>query len=237
MDDTLIQTQLHAAVASYVMPTQARDIINSGEVLVICGVTAAGKNAVSDYLVSHGNFAHVVSHTTREPRENHGVLEQNGREYWFVEPAQMLQMIHEQRFIEAKAIHGSTCYGTSIQAVEYVMQMGKRPIMEIDVQGVLDLMSAAPKLQPLFILPPSYEVWMERLGTRGNISDGEKERRLRSASMELETALDHLNFIFIVNEEKELTAAEIIRGVDSSTYTQSQNRTLAKELLETIRNS
>lgn len=238
MEDTAKQTltKLHALVASYSMPDIASQLIGSGEVTVLCGVTASGKNTIANYLVDHGNYSHVVSHTTRQPRENHGILEQNGVEYWFVNPAQMLELVAQHAFIEVKAIHGETCYGTSISSVKQVIDAGKHPVMEIDVQGVLELTEAVPKLRPLFILPPSFDVWMERLGTRGFLSDGERERRLRSASMEIETALDHPAFILTVNHEVELTAAEIISGVDSSPDSQAEHRILAESLLESIRN-
>ena len=229
-------TALHGIVASYQMPDAAKTILGSGEVTVLCGVTASGKNTIANYLVSHGDFAHVVSHTTRMPRENHGTKEQNGKEYWFVSPKEMLSLAEAQAFIEIKAIHGETCSGTSINALKHAMDAGKHPVMEIDVQGALELTEAVPGLRPLFILPPSYDVWMERLGTRGFISDREKERRLHSAIMEIETALAHPAFVLTVNQEVELTAAEIMHGVDMSDETQQAHRTLAKELLESIRN-
>lgn len=237
MEDTekQILTSLHLIVSRYQMPAEAKQLIGSGEVTLLCGVTASGKNTIANYLVDHGNFAHVVSHTTRKPRENHGQREQNGKEYWFVSPKEMLALAEEQAFIEIKAIHGETCYGTSIKSVKQVMDAGKHPVMEIDVQGALELTEAVPGLRPLFILPPSYDVWMERLGTRGFISDGEKERRLHSAIMEIETALAHPAFVLTVNHEVELTAAEIINGVDLSSTTQEAHRALALDLLESIR--
>ncbi len=237
MEETTKQTltSLHAAVAAYAMPEEAKTLISSGEVTLLCGVTASGKNTIANYLVARGNYRHVISHTTRLPRENHGILEQNGNEYWFVNSEQMLELVNKKAFIEVKAIHGDTCYGTSIEAVKVVVDAGMHPVMEIDVQGALELTEAVPTLRPLFILPPSYDVWMERLGSRGFLSDGEKMRRLRSASMEIETALDHPAFLLTVNHEVELTAAEIIRGVDLSTGTQDIYRQLAKDLLESIR--
>ncbi len=216
------------------MPVHARELMNSGEVTLLCGVTAAGKNTIVNYLIGHGSYEHVVSHTTRKPRENSGVPEQNGVEYWFVEPSEMLSLVQRQAFVEVKAIHGETCYGTSISAIESVLKRGVHPVMEIDVQGVLELTEVVQQVRPLFILPPSYEVWMERLGMRGAMSDGEKERRLRTASMEIRTALDHEVFTFVVNHEVEMTAAEIMRGVDTSDATQAERRKLAEDLLETI---
>ncbi len=236
MESKSILTELHGAIASYKMPEKAKNLIGSGEVIVLCGVTASGKNTIANYLVAHGNYDHVVSHTTRLARENHGVLEQDGREYWFKKPEQMLELLRTGAFIEIKAIHGETCYGTSIASVESVLNNNKHPVMEIDVQGVLELVQAVPNLRPIFVLPPSFEVWMDRLGSRGNMSDGEKERRLRSASMEIKTALDHSAFILEVNHEVEQTAAEIMRGLDTSEATQTKYRELALDLLDTVRN-
>ncbi len=234
MEDKSIITELHGTVASYMMPDRAKKLIESGQIIVLCGVTASGKNTIANYLVSHGPYDHVISHTTRMPRENHGILEQSGIEYWFVNPTKMLNMVKRNEFIEVKAIHGETCYGTSIASVEEVLSKGKHPVLEIDVQGVLELTEIVPTLRPIFILPPSYEVWMERLGTRGSISDGERQRRLRSASMEIRTALDHPAFVLEVNHDVEQTAAEIMRGLDGSPQAQAEYRKLAEDLIQTI---
>ncbi|MCA9346154.1 guanylate kinase [Candidatus Saccharibacteria bacterium] len=237
MEDSTKQTvsNLHKLVNSYTMPEKAKNLIGSGNVIVLCGVTASGKNTIANYLVSHGNYRHVVSHTTRMPRANHGVEEQNGKEYWFVSPQELLEMVKNQEFVEVKAIHGETCYGTSIKAVESVFAEGRLPVLEIDVQGALEFINAVPNLRPYFILPPSFDVWMERLGSRGNLTDIEKARRLSSAKMEIETVLANNSFIFIVNHEVDATAEEITRGVDASLGSQAEYRKLAEELLENIR--
>ncbi len=136
---------------------------------------------------------------------------------------------------DVKAVHGDTCYGTSIASVQKAVTDGKRPVMEIDVQGALELTQAIPSLRPIFILPPSYEIWMERLGTRGSISDGEKMRRLRSASMEIQTALDHPAFLLVVNQEVNFTAQDLIRGIQPDSHSQQEARELALELMQYLR--
>lgn len=231
-----IVKQLHAAVAAYRMPQHARELIGSGEVTLFCGVTAAGKNTIINYLVQNGDYQHVTSHTTRPMRINDGIPEQNGKEYWFISPDQMLEMADNQEFIEVKAIHGETCYGTSIQAVDIVLEAKKHPLMEIDVQGALELTEAVPNLRPLFILPPSFQVWFERISKRGGLTDDDKKRRLLSASMEIETALDHPAFVLVVNHEVHDTAKQIMEGLDMSEDTQAKHRILATELLEKVRN-
>jgi guanylate kinase len=234
MEEKQILTKLHWLVSNYKMPQKALDLIDSGKITVLCGVTASGKNTIANYLTGHSNYELVISHTTRLPRENHGVLEQNGIEYWFVSPLEMLDLVEKEEFVEVKSIHGETCYGTSISAIERIVASGSKPVIEIDVQGALELVQAVPSLRPIFVLPPSYDVWMERLGTRGNISDGEKERRLNSASMEIRTALDHNSFILEINHEVEQTAAEIIQGLDGSSFAQAENRKHAEELLQSV---
>lgn len=227
--------KLHGAVAAYSMPAHARELIGSGEVTVFCGVTAAGKNTIINYLTQHDGYKHVVSHTTRKPRTNDGIPEQDGKEYWFVSPEKIIDLVENEKFIEIKAIHGETCYGTSTESVDAVISKNKHPLMEIDVQGALELTEAVPSLRPLFILPPSFEVWLERMHKRGGLTEEDKKRRFMSATMEIQTALDHSSFVLVVNHEVEDTAKEIIDGIDTSPETQAERRELAEKLLAKVR--
>ena len=231
------QTNILAAVNGYMMPTMAQKILQVVNPLVLCGVTAAGKNRVADELYKKGKFERVVTHTTRKPRSNDGKDEQNGVDYWFVDNAQMLQQVNDGQMVEVQAIHGDTFYGTSVEALHKIARDHKRPVLEPDIQGALSLIKAVPGLSPVFIIPPSFEVWMERLGTRGNISDGDKERRLHSARTELETVLNSRQFLFLINQEASQTALEIIQGVSADANTQHTRRLLAEELLQYVQNT
>ncbi len=231
MKDTLLTQQLLEAVNAYQMPDRAKELVARSDLLALCGVTAAGKNTIANYLIEHENFEHVISHTTRPPRENHGMLEQNGVDYWFTPEEDMLQLVKNQAFVEVKPVHGDTFYGTSIMAIEKALENGKRPVLEIDIQGTLEIARAVPSLKPLFIIPPNYEVWMRRLGLRGHMPESVKARRFASARVELEMAIANPAFLFVVNEEVEYTAKEVIGGIDGSEDAQSRRRQLAKELL------
>lgn len=231
MDDPTL-TALHTAVVGYKMPQLAKDLASSSNLLLLCGVTAAGKNTLSNFLSEHAAYEIVVSHTTRQPRLNHGQIEVSGREYWFVSPEEMLELVQNGQFLEVKAVHGDTYYGTSVSSLQKAVQDGKCPVMEIDVQGALEISKAIPTVRPVFILPPSYEIWMERLGTRGNITDGERARRMQSARSEIQTALDNSAFLLVTNHEVPLTAEEIIGGIRPDPQSQQQSRELAQELLQ-----
>src|SRR4051812_37296583 len=107
MDQTLAQK-----LAAYRPAAAIQKIIKNTPILLLVGPTGAGKDSVKDELLKTGRFHHIISHTTRPPRINHGVIEQDGREYHFVDEATAKKMLDEQAFIEAKVYSGNL-YGTS----------------------------------------------------------------------------------------------------------------------------
>ena len=224
--DSLIQTS-----RSYVTPPDAVDLLKQHPPLIICGVTASGKNVIQNYIVAHANYAHIVTHTTRPMRTK----EVNGVDHWFVSEREMLRLLEEQAMIETQPIHGGFVYGTSFAAYRKVIEAGKRPLIDLNITGINKLSHAVSSLESIFILPPSFDVWMDRLGGRDFMSDGEKARRLRSARDELEEALTNKNLILLVNHELDETAQLIMQGVTKYAYNQEKNYNLANELIEYLR--
>lgn len=230
-----LKAQLAELVREYKMPEQAKQLLDSADLMVISGVTAAGKDTLADKLIQGGGFAPVISHTTRAPRLNHGVPEQNGKEYWFVSDEELLALLKQEAFIEIKDIHGGTYYGKSIKAFQQIIDAGHRPILNIDVKGALELSKAVPSLKPIFLMPPSYDIWMERLGARGSMTDIERSRRLVSARGEIQTALRNPQFILVINHEVELTVTDVLRGNYKSPENQHHAHQLAMEFLQFLK--
>lgn len=222
--------QLLTEVKNYKMPVAAANYVGQNPPLIICSVTASGKNTVADYIIkNHPNYRETVSHTTRTPRQG----EIDGVHYWFVNEAKMLKMVQSQAFIEVKAIHGETVYGTSIESYKTVIAANLKPLLVIDVQGVEEISRAITGLRPFFILPPSFEEWMNRLHSRGVITDEDKAERMTSARRELQTVLANPAYILEVNDMVERAAEEILSG-KSDEQIQAKNRILAKRLLEQL---
>lgn len=223
-----ILEQLKSATYAYQMPLTGIELLVATRPLIVAGVTAAGKNVVMNKIIASGQYAHVVTHTTRPMRTK----ESNGVEHWFVDDSEMLSYVLNKLFIEVQLIHGDYCYGTSVAALQAVVSAGKKPIMELNTEGIDTVTKAVPMLRPIFILPPSYEIWMERLGTRDQMSDGEKERRLHSAKLEIESALRNRSYSFVINLEADSTATHILSGHDMSDMAQHEARKLAEQLYE-----
>src|SRR3990167_7928620 len=147
-----IRQQLLEEVKKYTMPVAAAAFLAENPPLIICSVTASGKNTVANHIIATTDYRETVSHTTRPPRAG----ETNGQHYWFVNEAKMLALVRSGGFVEIKAIHGQTIYGTSINAYKLVLNDGYKPLLVIDVQGVEEISQAVPALRPYFILPPSH---------------------------------------------------------------------------------
>lgn len=224
-----VHQQLLIEVKNYKMPPAAVQFLGRNPSLIISSVTASGKNTVANRIITTTNYRETVSHTTRSPRSG----EADGLHYWFVDETRMLQLVRNRAFIEIKAIHGETIYGTSVEAYKLVLNDGYQPLLVIDVQGVEEISKVMPKLRPFFLLPPSYEDWMNRLHSRGVIKEEDKAERLNSARREIQTVLGNSAYILVVNDYVDRTAQEILLGkIDENA--QRKNRQLAQNLYQQL---
>lgn len=222
---------LKAATNSYKTPKIAKKLLRLADPLVIAGVTAAGKNAVSEKIIDRGLHERVVTNTTRRPRNK----ESNGKDYWFTTENDMFELIKKKLMVEAEVINDEI-YGCSLEAVLDVVKRGKKAILTLDVNGAQTVSRLVPSVRPFFLIPPSYTEWMIRLGSRSFISDGERNRRMRSAHKEIEVALRGNDFQVVVNNDLDETLSEIVSGIGSDFTSQGGPREAAKELADYIKN-
>lgn len=230
-----MQSELHKAINSYKMPAAAVELLDKAKVVFLVGVSGAGKNTILKELLKTDKYKLVVSHTTRPPRKNHGVLEQHGHAYHFIDEAEALRMLREGEFIEAKLYSGNV-YGTSIKEVESAYRKNKVAISDIEVQGVAEYMAASSKVTPIFILPPDFNTWRQRLKDRfaGLNHDWQAmQSRLDIAKKELQEALSKDYFQFVINDDL-TTAVKIVDKVAHGHLSMEKNdqaRQIAQELL------
>jgi len=173
--------------------------------IVICGPSGSGKSTLLRRLLAEHKdlFAFSVSHTTRQPRKG----ELDGREYHFVSPEKMLKMIEQNEFIEHTNFSGNY-YGTSKRAVMEALQKRRNLILEVDIEGVKAL-SSIKELKPIliFIKPPSKQLLLERLSSRGTETRENLTRRIERAEEELKIAESGcLKFdLVLVNDDLDAT--------------------------------
>ena len=171
--------------------------------LIICGPSGVGKGTIINELLKcyPDKLGLSVSHTTRLPRPG----ENNGIHYHFVKKEWMEDKIKQTNndnfFIEYANVHGNL-YGTSKNAVEYVQNQGKLCILDVDVQGVIQIKKSNFIGKYIFIAPPSIELLENRLRLRGTETEEQVKLRLKNAKQELEYGYTKGNFDeIIINDE------------------------------------
>jgi len=132
-----------------------------------------------------------ISYTTRAPRAG----EQNGREYFFVSPAEFEEMIRKDEFLE-HAKFDSNYYGTARRFLALADQEGKDLLLDIDVQGAAQIKGRIADAVSIFIMPPNRRELEKRLRTRSLDTEEVIQRRLVTASREIEN-YDKYDYILI----------------------------------------
>ena len=192
--------------------------MRKGVLLVLSGPSGSGKGTlVKEYTDKHPEVFLSVSATTRKPREG----EVHGVNYFFLTVDEFRKRIEEKGFLE----HAQFCenyYGTPRESVEKKLNEGVDVILEIDVQGAMQVKENCPEAVLVFTLPPSYEILRERLIGRGTEAMDVVEKRLNEAHNEIKYA-DKYDFV-IINDSIE-TAAEELGAIFTSSRCRRENNT------------
>ncbi len=143
-----------------------------------------------------------VSATTRSPREG----ETEGVSYYFLDKEEFEARVAAGEFLEWASVHGN-CYGTLKSEVERLFGEGRSVVLEIDVQGGLNVRRENPGAVLVFIDPPSLEVLEERLRGRGTEDEDTIELRLKNAASEFEAGRAY--DAHIVNDDLDRACAEL----------------------------
>ena len=174
-----------------------------GKLIVISGPAGAGKGTVVKELLKDDDIRLSVSATTRQPRGK----ERNGVEYHFLSVEEFEKMIAEDGFIEY-ARYVDNYYGSPKKPVEQWLSEGKNVILEIEVQGGLQVMEKYPGVLSIFILPPSMEELERRLRGRGTESEEVIQKRMAQAEKEMRYK-DKYRYN-VVNDVAERAADEVL---------------------------
>lgn len=154
--------------------------MNTGRLFVISGPSGAGKGTICSRLLGQDNVTLSVSMTTRAPRDG----EVHGESYYFVSKEEFQRTIEENGFLEYAEVYGNF-YGTPKRNVMELLKSGMDVILEIDIQGALQVKKAYPEAVLTFILPPSMAELRKRITDRGTETEESLKRRMGETLNEL----------------------------------------------------
>ncbi|MFZ9388602.1 MAG: guanylate kinase [Chitinophagaceae bacterium] len=175
------------------------------KIIIIAAPSGAGKTSVMRHLLKAmpDQLAFSVSCATRPPRQT----EKHGVDYYFISAEEFRDRINRNEFVEWEMVYAGKYYGTLKSELHRIWEQGKSPLLDVDVNGGLNVQSQYPKQSlSIFIEPPSIEELEKRLIARGADSPESIRTRISKASYEM-TFKDHFDRV-VINDNLEKACAE-----------------------------
>jgi guanylate kinase len=175
------------------------------KIIIITAPSGAGKTSITRYLLGKypDKLAFSISAATRKPRG----MEKDGVDYYFISGEEFTNKIQHEEFIEWEMVYEGKYYGTLKSELARIWNVGKFPVLDIDVKGAIHVQQQYPETTlSLFIEPPSVDELKRRLQSRGTESEESLNARVNKASYEL--SFKHSFNHIIVNDDLERAKKE-----------------------------
>jgi len=185
--------------------------VNKGLLIVLSGPSGVGKGTIRKALFERKNqkFIYSISMTTRKMRDG----EEDGKDYYFVSKEEFLKRIEEGKFLEYAQFVGNY-YGTPLDKVDDQRNLGNDVILEIEVDGAMQVKKKEPDAITIFILPPTKEDLYKRLVNRGTETEEVIKKRIERSDFELSLAKNY--DYTVINDEVENAVDKIIEIINSN---------------------
>ncbi len=178
----------------------------NGKLIVVSGPSGVGKSTITKKLLARTRATFSVSATTRRPRPG----EVDGRDYRFVDRRTFEQMVAAGELLEHAEVHGEY-YGTPAGFVRDALAAGRTVVLEIDVQGGVQVHEKMPEATFVLIVPPDDDELRHRLAERATESPDAADRRLARAEEELRIARESGAYEYtVVNDDLERAVREVV---------------------------
>jgi guanylate kinase len=200
----------------------------NGNLIIISSPSGGGKGTIiKEVLEALPDVGYSVSFTTRPPRFG----EEEGRHYHFVTKRQFEEEIANDRFLEYAEVHGNLS-GTSRTQTDRMTNEGQDVILEIDVQGALQIMEKLPAAVSVFIMPPSFEVLKARLISRATEKHEDLELRLRNSRDEIKQ-FERFDYV-IINDQVAAAARKLAAIILAERQHRDRQKGAVQDILDSF---
>ncbi len=201
-----------------------------GILIVVSGFAGAGKGTIMNRLIGkYPDYALSVSATSRKPREG----EKEGVNYFFKSREEFEEMIERDEFLEHAEYVGNY-YGTPRAFVEKKLEEGTNVLLEIEIQGAMQVKKRFPDALLVFIMPPSAAILKERLTNRGTETAEVIAKRMHRAVSESE-GIENYDYI-VINDEVDKCTEKLHNIILSAAYAPSRQKDFIDKVRSDLRN-
>lgn len=180
-----------------------------GRLFILSAPSGAGKTTLCTAVLARiPELRYSVSYTTRQPRGG----EQDHVAYHFISEAEFIRGIDAGRWAEWAKVHGHY-YGTSAEFIDQMLATGHDILLDIDVQGAMQIRNRFPDAVTIFIMPPSRQALEDRLRSRGSDSPEEIRHRMKNAEAEMNSRVLYRHVL--VNDRLPTATEELVALIDS----------------------
>lgn len=198
--------------------------MSKGSLFIVSGPSGCGKGTILAEILKDERFYYSISATTRAPRPG----EADGVNYRFLTKEKFEELIAGDGMLEY-ASYCDNYYGTPRKPVEDMLNEGRHVILEIEVQGALNVMKKRPDAVSVFILPPSMKELRRRLNKRGTETEEAIGKRLSQAEREIKMASQY-DYVMI-NGELELAVNDLLSIIRAQELKKDRSGYLIDEVL------
>ncbi len=181
--------------------------MEKGLIIVVSGPAGSGKGTVNAHLLATGEYGYSVSVTTRAPRPG----EVDGVNYHFITEEKFESMKKAGELLEYTCYPGAY-YGTPKKAALEVIESGKNLLLEIEVEGAMNIKKAYPDAVLIMLLPPSFKVQEKRLRGRGTESEDKILKRLARTREEV-PFLPNYDYVVYNEDGRDVDCAKAIETI------------------------
>jgi len=195
--------------------------------IILISPSAGGKSTVArELLKDTSRFSYSISYTTRKPRGQ----EITGRDYHFISEEEFLEKQENGFFLESALVHNHWLYGTSLEGIRELLDLNHHVVLDLDVQGALQIKTSDLDYVSIFLIPPCKEVLIRRLMNRGTDSEEVIRTRLHTADKEIDliSEFDYL----VINDDLQETIEQVMDIINAEENRTIRYKNIKKTFLE-----
>ncbi len=193
--------------------------MHKGQLIILSGPSGVGKSTIVGHIKEkHPKLRFSVSVTTREIRDG----EVDGVNYHFVSQEKFDAMVKQDEFLEY-AGYVENSYGTPVKPIDEALNLGYDVLLDIEVQGALQVKEKRPEAVSIFIAAPSFEELERRLYGRGDTPPDKIAKRLKTAKWEY-TMAPQYDYLVLSETNQSEQAADEIMAIIKAAHCRTENR-------------